>query len=115
MTGKNEAKRDCGCGGHGQAQAAHTCCGANKCQTRRALCELERGECAVVDKVEASGSLGCRLRQMGLVAGAPIRFCKRAPLGDPIEIKLKHTHLMLRRAEAGCVIVTTETGGADND
>ena len=80
------------------------------------MCELNDNECAVIDRVAAEGPLGCRLRQMGLVAGAPVRFCKRAPLGDPIEIKLKHAHLVLRQAEAGCILVKTdEKAGVVNE
>lgn len=72
------------------------------------LCDLQENECAVIETVEAIGSLGCRLRQMGLVHGAVVKFCKCAPLGDPIEIKLKHTHLMLRKSEARCVRIQPE-------
>ena len=92
----------CGCG-----QGAGDCC-KSEMGLNRSLCDLQRNECAVIHTVQAAGSLGCRLRQMGLVRGAVVRFCKCAPLGDPIEIKLKHTHLMLRKSEASCVRIQPE-------
>lgn len=84
------------------------CCCKSPLGLNRSLCDLKPNECARVDCVDVSGPLGCRLRQMGLVHGAPVRFCKCAPFGDPVEIKLKHTHLMLRKSEAACVRIQPE-------
>jgi ferrous iron transport protein A len=42
---------------------------------------------------------------MGLIRGAPVRFVRAAPLGDPIEIRVRGYHLSLRRQEAEAVIV----------
>ena len=84
------------------------CCCKSPLGLSRSLCDLKPNECAVIQTVQAAGPLGCRLRQMGLVRGAVVRFCKCAPLGDPIEIKLKHTHLMLRKSEASCVRIQPE-------
>ena len=41
-----------------------------------------------------------KLLQMGLVKGVEITLVRRAPLGDPIEIKLMGFNLSLRKAEA---------------
>ena len=42
---------------------------------------------------------------MGVVAGTPVQVERVAPLGDPIELKLKGFHLSLRRDEAGSIWV----------
>lgn len=49
-----------------------------------------------------------RLQEMGLIRGAPVQFVRVAPLGDPIEIKVRGYHLSLRRQEAEAVIVDAE-------
>jgi ferrous iron transport protein A len=46
-----------------------------------------------------------RLMEMGLVPGARIRLVKVAPLGDPMEIELRHGRLSIRRHEASLVAV----------
>jgi Fe2+ transport system protein FeoA len=42
---------------------------------------------------------------MGVVAGTPFEVERVAPLGDPVELKLKGFHLSLRREEAGDIWV----------
>jgi ferrous iron transport protein A len=61
---------------------------------------------ARVVSVEASGNGSLRLMEMGIVPGAPLRVIKSAPLGDPIQISLRNSHLALRRAEARAIHVT---------
>ena len=46
-----------------------------------------------------------RLREMGLVSGTRVTLVRTAPLGDPIEIKLRGYHLTLRKSEAEHVLV----------
>jgi Fe2+ transport system protein FeoA len=49
-----------------------------------------------------------RLLEMGVTKGTRIRFVRRAPLGDPIEIHLKGYRLMLRSTEARGIFVFPE-------
>jgi ferrous iron transport protein A len=72
------------------------------------LRELEPGQTATVVKVGASGELGRRMRDMGLVPGTPIRVIGRAPLKDPVEIKLRGYNLTLRNNEADHITVELE-------
>lgn len=60
---------------------------------------------ARVVAVDASGSGGLRLMEMGIVPGAPVRVLNRAPLGDPIRIFVRNYHLALRCEEARSVHV----------
>lgn len=66
---------------------------------------LEAGTHARVTAVRGSGALARRLMEMGVVPGAPVRVIKAAPLGDPLEIRVRNYHLALRRSEAQTVSV----------
>jgi ferrous iron transport protein A len=67
---------------------------------------IPRDVSARVASVEASGTHGLRLMEMGVVPGALIRVVKSAPLGDPIQVCVRNYHLALRRAEAQSITVT---------
>jgi len=63
------------------------------------LRELKPGERGVV--IGWAGSAPpTRLLEMGVMRGTEIEVVKLAPLGDPIEIKLRGYHLSLRKQEA---------------
>jgi DtxR family Mn-dependent transcriptional regulator len=51
-------------------------------------------------RVGGWGPVRRRLMEMGVTAGADVEFERVAPLGDPLEIKVRGYHLSLRRAEA---------------
>ncbi len=53
-----------------------------------------------IAEVSGSGAASRRLREIGFCAGAPVRFVRRAPLGDPAMYELRGALLSLRRAEA---------------
>lgn len=65
--------------------------------------------CRVVG-VRASGALRKRLLAMGMVPGADVEAVRAAPLGDPVEYRVKGYALSLRRAEAGLIEVVLEEG-----
>lgn len=64
------------------------------------LTMLMPGDMAVVEEVRAEGEIANRLLDMGLVKGAVLTMVRAAPLGDPIEIKLRGFLLSLRLIEA---------------
>lgn len=47
-----------------------------------------------------------RLLEMGLLPGTVVAVIRRAPLGDPIDVKVRGYHLSIRRREAREVLVT---------
>ena len=49
-----------------------------------------------------------RLRSLGLVPGTQIEVVRTAPLGDPVELKLRGFRLAIRAREADCLIIETE-------
>ncbi len=69
------------------------------------LSELETGAVATVRQYPLSGSAFLRLREMGMLPGTSFSLVRRAPLGDPIEIKLRGYNLTLRKSEADHVLV----------
>lgn len=69
------------------------------------LSELSPGDKAVVARTFAGSAIGARLVEMGLVKGAKLKFIRKAPLGDPVEIQMRGFLLALRKAEAESVEV----------
>ena len=50
-----------------------------------------------------------RLMEMGLVPGAPVSVVRSAPMGDPIQIRIRDYDLALRRGEARTIAVSLAT------
>ena len=66
---------------------------------------LDAGTPARVLSVRGEGAVVRRLMEMGVVPGAPVRVIKAAPLGDPLEVRVRNYHLALRRSEARTITV----------
>ncbi|MHC1754722.1 MAG: ferrous iron transport protein A [Methanosarcina sp.] len=71
----------------------------------KSLNMLEIGQRARVIQVKGRGSSRKRLLDMGMVPGTVLSVTKKAPLGDPVDFKLKGYNLSLRKQEAEMVIV----------
>ncbi len=69
------------------------------------LDKLQPGTRASVVKVGAAGAIGRRMADMGMVRGTTVEVVKVAPLGDPIEVKVKGYNLSLRKDEAARITV----------
>lgn len=69
------------------------------------LRQLDKGQQARIVAVGAVGELGRRIRDMGLVPGAEVEIIGRAPLQDPVALRLKGFTLSLRNSEADYVTV----------
>lgn len=63
------------------------------------------GQKAVVVTVGAAGEMGRRIRDMGLVPGASIEILGRAPLKDPVALRINNFTLTLRNSEADYISV----------
>jgi ferrous iron transport protein A len=72
------------------------------------LRHMQAGQKGVVTKVKAEGELGRRIRDMGLVPGTPIQVQGRAPLRDPVAIRVHNFVLTLRNNEADRIHVAVE-------
>ena len=62
------------------------------------------GSCKVV-RVHGEGALKRRIMDMGITKGVDIFVRKAAPLGDPIEIKVRGYELSIRKADADLIEV----------
>ena len=71
----------------------------------KSLDALIPGESGKIVRVTGDGALKRRLVDMGLVTGTLVKVIKYAPLGDPIEIKVKNFNLSLRKKEAATIEV----------
>ena len=69
------------------------------------LSELEIHEKGRVKKIIGEGQLKKKLLDMGIIKGTKIEVTKVAPLGDPIDIRVKGYHLSLRKEEAAQISV----------
>lgn len=73
------------------------------------LNSLLPGERGVVEHVANSHApLRKRLLEMGLIRGTTVEFIRCAPMGDPIEVRIKGYRLSLRRGEAEAILVRKE-------
>lgn len=64
------------------------------------LTSLAVGSAATVSEIKVPPENRGRLLEMGLLVGTPVELVRFAPLGDPVEIKVRGYHLTLRKNEA---------------
>ena len=68
----------------------------------RQMSENQKG---IVRKISTTGEMGRRIREMGLVPNTPIQIQGRAPLKDPVAVKVRDYTLTLRNNEADHIVV----------
>ena len=76
----------------------------------KSLSELEPQETGKIVKVGGKGGIRRRLLDMGVVSGAVVEVQRVAPLGDPVEIRIKGYNLALRLEEAANIQVELTEG-----
>jgi ferrous iron transport protein A len=64
------------------------------------LSSLSLGQAATVAEIRLLPEKRARLMEMGLLVGTQVQLVRFAPLGDPVEIKVRGYHLTLRKEEA---------------
>lgn len=69
------------------------------------LTTLALGQSAVVTEIKVPPAERGRLLEMGLLVGTRIELVRFAPLGDPVEIKVRGYNLSLRKHEAEQIMV----------
>lgn len=76
---------------------------------RQHLGELSVGEKATVSGfVQGRKEYRAKLLAMGLTKGAQVEVARVAPLGDPLEVRVRGFSLSLRKEEASAVLVSRE-------
>ena len=73
-----------------------------------ALRNMEENQSGVIKAIKVNGELGRRLREMGLTPGTRISICGRAPLRDPVAIRVLNSILTLRNNEAEYIHVEVQ-------
>lgn len=74
------------------------------------LRHMEAGQKGTIVRVNATGELGRRIRDMGLVPGTHVQIQGRAPLRDPVAIRTRDFTLSLRNNEADLIEIAVEEG-----
>ncbi len=69
------------------------------------LNDIEEGQEATISRLTGNGAVRQRLMDMGLMRGVKVRVERRAPLGDPIAIRLMGYSLAIRSDEARMIEV----------
>lgn len=69
------------------------------------LTSLTMGSAATVTEIKVPPQSRGRLLEMGLLVGTSVQLVRFAPLGDPVEIKVRGYHLTLRRQDAEQIFV----------
>ena len=69
------------------------------------LSQLEPGQRAAIVRIGGNGQVRRRYLEMGFVRGEEVSVERIAPLGDPVEYRVKGYHLSLRRADAENILV----------
>ena len=72
------------------------------------LADLRPGETAEIVSIDCSRRMSRRLMEMGLLPGTEVRVVRIAPLGDPMELRLRDYSLSVRRSEAARIAVRSE-------
>ena len=71
----------------------------------RTLASLEPGQRGKVVSVEGDADATRRLMDLGMIRGTSVEMVRRAPLGDPLEVRVRGFMLTLRRSEAEHITV----------
>ncbi|MCG6869929.1 MAG: ferrous iron transport protein A [Gammaproteobacteria bacterium] len=71
----------------------------------RSLADLKPGDRARVIRFNDMGPLSQRIMTLGLLEGSEVQVIRRAPTGDPMEIRVMDYALSLRRDEASTIQV----------
>ncbi len=72
------------------------------------LRKMQVNQSGIVTSVKATGELGRRIRDMGLIPGKEIKVQGRAPLHDPVSLRIMGFTLTLRNNEADHIEVEVQ-------
>ena len=75
---------------------------------RTNLRKMSINQSGTIISVKVEGELGQRIREMGLVPGTEITIKQRAPLNDPVALRVMGGTLTLRNNEADYIEVETK-------
>lgn len=71
----------------------------------KVLSDLVPGSVGVIDHIEGVPALRRRLLDMGFTKGTKVEVLKEAPLKDPVEYRIRHYNVTLRRSDAQHIVM----------
>ena len=66
----------------------------------KTLKDVRIGEVAIIRKIHGEGATRRRMLDMGMTEGTALSVMKVAPLGDPVEVRVRNSELSFRKADA---------------
>lgn len=69
------------------------------------LADLDNDTTAVLKGVEGERAYRRRLLELGFLPGTPVRMVRNIPIGDVLEVELRHSRVSLRISEARAISV----------
>ena len=72
------------------------------------LSTLAPGQSGTVSTIGDTGALRQRLIAMGVTPGADVKVIKFAPLGDPMEIRIRNYQLSIRKRDAAQIFIEVQ-------
>lgn len=69
---------------------------------------MAKHQAGIIKSIKVGGEMGLRIREMGLVPGTSITIQGRAPLNDPVALRVMGGTLTLRNNEADFIMVEIE-------
>ncbi len=66
----------------------------------KTLKDVRIGEVAIIRKIHGEGATRRRMLDMGMTKGTSLSVMKVAPLGDPVEVRVRNSELSFRKADA---------------
>jgi len=70
--------------------------------------QMSVNQSGIISSIRSSGEMGKRIRDMGIVPGTEIKIQGRAPLQDPVALRLMGYTLTLRNSEADFIDVEVD-------
>ncbi len=70
------------------------------------LSQLPVGQSGIIQSMPTGRTGLTRLRELGLTPGARVTMVRRSPLGEPIEITVRGSHLAMRNHEAADICIS---------
>ena len=72
------------------------------------LCDMKKGETAVINEVKTSGSLRQRILDIGFVPGTKIKCVRISPFGDPKAFFVRGSVIALRNCDSKTILGVKE-------
>jgi len=91
-----------------KADAEQTADAAPGRNNQMTLTSMAPGQSGFITSIKNQDETFYRLSELGLIEGQKVTFLKRAPLGDPIEIRIMNYELCLRGSEASQIEINLD-------